>query len=68
MDDDFDSRWERDIEREPGYRNTRRPTPLVATGTVKAAMGHGPQCSCQWCSEQPLTDAALCVLRKGGLL
>ncbi len=73
MDDDNGS-WEsdrafaRDCDREPTHRQRQRIPVLVATGTVRAAMGHGPQCSCAWCSEQPLTDAALEVLRGRGLL
>ena len=44
MDDDFDSRWDRDVEREPTHRTRQRiPVVLDARGTTKQRF---EPCSC----------------------
>lgn len=70
MSRDLDDRMLRDAEREPTW-SPRRRTPLEVRGTLAVAhhrAQHGAGCECSWCVEQPATDAALDVLRKGGLL
>ena len=72
---DFDTRFARDNEREPTrLRTPRRSIELSPHGTLRTAFvrdamaRHGAECTCQYCAEQPLTDATLDVLRKGGVL
>lgn len=72
MTRDFDDQYERDLEREPS-RAPRRialdPRGTLARSVIAGGVSrHGAECHCRWCVEQPESEAALDVLRRGGLL
>lgn len=62
--DDFDTRWERDQEREPGPRNAR-PSRLDARGSVRVATARAHE-RCEGCDEDGHALASYVVTNHEG--